>query len=126
MQVGKTIHAPAEAVWQTLIDTRLWPVWGPSIVAVECPQRWISEGVEGRVKTALHLWVPFRISCFSEPLYWHWHVAGIPATGHRVRPLGVASCELIFEIPYNAFFYRPICRRALNNISRITLEQSSR
>lgn len=125
MRVSKRIGAPVEVVWKILIDTRLWSVWGPSVERVECPQRWISAGVKGRLKTAVGLWVPFEITVFEEPLYWDWKVAGIPATGHRLTAKGANNCELAFEIPCGAFLYAPICRRAAGNISRLATEKKA-
>ncbi len=119
MHVVKHIDAPVETVWTILIDTQLWPVWGPTVAAVDCPQRWISSGVKGRVKTALGFWLPFEITAFEEPVYWHWKVGGIPATGHRLIKVSPHSCQLIFEIPFNAFPYAIICRRAAENIARL-------
>ena len=124
MQVAKIIDAPLETVWQILVDTRLWPLWGSSIIAVDCPQRWIAQGVEGWVKTALRIWLPFKISSFDAPLCWNWDVAGIPATGHRLQRLGADRCELIFEVPYGIFFYAAICRRAMENIARLARERN--
>lgn len=124
MNVVKIIDAPIDVVWRILIDTQLWPVWGPSVALVDCQQRWISSGVKGRVKTAFGIWVPFEITAFEAPVYWHWKVGGIPATGHRLRPHGPQHCELIFEIPFGAFPYASICRRAAENIARLTTEKT--
>lgn len=120
MQVTKTINASTEGVWEILIDTSLWPVWGPSVQAVDCSQRYISAGVKGRLKTALGLWADFEITAYEPLRYWGWKVAGIPATGHRLRRLAGETCELIFEMPFVAFPYALICRQALNRIARLT------
>ncbi len=117
MHISKDIDASAEAVWKILTDTELWPVWGPSVVAVDAPQRWIARGVKGRVKTAIGVWLPFEITAFDAPVYWHWKVAGIPATGHRLIPQGPERCTLIFELPRGAFPYASICRRAAEAIA---------
>ncbi len=119
MQVAKQINAPAEAVWNALVDTQQWPHWGPSVKAVECSQRIIAACVEGRVKSILGPWVPFMITRFEPLVYWDWKVAGIPATGHRVKRLGSGRCELIFEMPFVAFPYAVICRQAAERIARL-------
>jgi hypothetical protein len=115
MQVKKKINAPIETVWKILTDTQLWPVWGPSLTAVDCPQRYIFAGAEGWVKTSIGPWLPFVISRCQEPRYWDWSVAGIPATGHRLNALGQGRCELIFEMPLVVFPYAIICRGAAKN-----------
>ncbi len=124
MDVVRLIEAPAETVWKILIDTDQWPLWGPSVARVDCPQRLISAGVKGRVKTVVGLWLPFEITAFEEPVYWHWKVGGIPATGHRVTAKGPNRCELVFEIPFGAFPYAIICRRAAENIARLAKKES--
>ena len=124
MKVSRIIKARPDAVWQVLIDTRLWPEWGPSVKAVETPQRFIAAGVDGRIKTFLGLWLRFEITAFEAPRYWHWSVAGLPATGHRVIPRGRSDCELIFEIPYGAVPYAAICQRAARRIARLAGDSS--
>ena len=119
MDVATEINAPCAQVWEILIDTRLWPEWGPSVRAVDCPGRWIEGGLSGRIKTAFGLWVPFEITDFEAPVYWHWKVAGIAATGHRLREVAPDRCELVFEIPYGAFPYAAVCRRAAGRIARL-------
>jgi hypothetical protein len=119
MHVAKMVDAPTDTVWKILIDTSLWPEWGPSISQVDFPERWIQKGVKGRVKTAIGIWVPFEITAFEAPVYWCWKVGGIPATGHRLKPQDPSHCKLIFEIPYGFFPYALICRRAAENIARL-------
>lgn len=119
MNVRSKINAPRERVWEILTDTLLWPEWGPSVSAVDSPERWIRSGLSGRVKTALGFWVPFEITDFKAPVFWHWRIAGIPATGHRLRKLDSDHCSLIFEIPYGAFPYAAVCRRAARRIARL-------
>ena len=36
-QIDCIIEAPAGIVWRILIDTREWPIWGPSVRAVKSP-----------------------------------------------------------------------------------------
>ena len=119
MKITKVINASAERVWQILIDTRLWPVWGPSVRVVECSHRFISSGVSGQIQTPVRLWVQFKITGFEELNYWNWKVLGVPATGHRVMRLGDQRCELVFELPMIAFPYALICRLAANRIASL-------
>ena len=129
--IARTIDAPAETVWSILIDTDRWPVWGTSIAAVDCPDRFIQDGSHGHVETvgpgALlpglpdgGLRVPFRVTTCADHR-WTWCVAGVPATGHRVESRG-ANCRAAFEIPLPAAAYAPVCRRALVAIERLACD----
>jgi len=119
MQVSQVINAPVEKVWQVLIDTRQWPLWGPSVKAVACSQQCISAGLKGKVQTVIGIWITFEITNFEPLSYWHWKVAGIPATGHQLKKISDTSCELIFELPLVAFPYAVICRRAAKRIAQL-------
>ena len=125
MQVKMRINAPIKTVWKILTDTQLWAGWGPSLKAVDCPQRFITAGAKGRVKTSLGPWLPFVITRCEAPCYWKWAVAGIPATGHRLNELGPGRCELIFEMPLAVFPYALICRRAAKSIARLAEDDVS-
>lgn len=122
MDVGKIIAAPPSTVWHIIISTKLWPIWGPSLKSVDCTDELISLHSTGRVQTAFGAWFPFKITEFQAPLYWNWRVNGIPATGHRIKPLSDHHCELIFEIPYGLFPYVVICQKAAKNIERLALK----
>ncbi|GAA0463029.1 SRPBCC family protein [Halococcus dombrowskii] len=126
--VSRPIDAPADIVWSILTDTDRWPEWGPSIAAVDCPDRFIHEGSHGHVETVgpgallpslsnSGLRVPFRVTSCADRR-WTWRVAGVPATGHRVEPVG-ENCRTAFEIPLPAAAYAPVCRRALIEIERL-------
>ena len=91
--VALEIEAAAERVWEVFVDTQAWPRWGPSVRAVDFPDRIIRSGSAGRVKTALGFWVSFLVTKFEHGRYWNWKVGGVPATGHRVTPLGPHRCE---------------------------------
>lgn len=121
MQVVKVINAPIIRVWEVLTDTRQWPVWGPSVHRVDSPQRYIYCGLQGRLKTAVGIWVTFEITHCEEPVFWDWKVAGFAATGHRLKKLNENSCELIFELPVAAFPYALVCRQAANRIARLAV-----
>lgn len=123
MQVVKVINAPVERVWDLLADTRQWPAWGPSVRHVECPQRYIYSGLQGRLKTAVGIWVKFEITACEPLVFWDWKVFGFAATGHRLKKRTENSCELIFELPFIAFPYALICRLAANRIASMALEK---
>lgn len=119
MNVSRTIDASSETVWRILIDTDLWSLWGPSVAQVNYCQRWLERGAKGHIKTAFGLWLPFEVTVFDPPNYWHWKVAGLPATGHRLTPRSAMSCQLSFEFPLIAFPYGLVCKKALTNIDRL-------
>jgi hypothetical protein len=117
------INAPATAAWELLIDTRRWPEWGPSVARVDCDDRCIGMGTVGRVQTAFGLWLSFQITQFIDGQYWHWKVAGLPATGHRVESIGPSLCKVVFEVPVLAAPYLIICRLAAQRIKSILEEE---
>ena len=119
MQIRHVISAPPEQVWNVLIDTRQWPVWGPSVRAVKSPHHYIDAGLKGSLQTAIGLWVPFAITDFEPLHFWSWEVAGIPATGHRLTKIDENHSELIFEMPAVALPYALICRQAARRIGRL-------
>lgn len=87
--------------------------------AVFAPERRIREGTRGWILTAFGLALPFRVTAYAEGRFWAWKVAGIPATGHRVVPLGPAACRVVFELPRLAAPYAAVCRRACRNLARL-------
>lgn len=119
METAVEMGAPAAAAWELLTDTRRWPEWGPSVTGVECGERFIGPGTTGWVRTVIGLRVPFRITDFEAGRRWCWEVAGIPATGHRVEPLGPERCRVIFEVPLLAAPYLAVCRVAALKIRAI-------
>jgi len=110
------IAAPAARVWSILIDTCLWPVWGPSLRRVAGTGRFIDAAARGRLQTALGIWLSFEIDHFDDGRYWSWRVAGVRATGHRVEPLDTDRCSLSFDVPMLAAPYLPVCRVACRRI----------
>jgi hypothetical protein len=118
IEVSRELPVPADRAWSLLTDTDRWPEWGPSVRAVECADRHIRVGSTGTVETVLGIGVPFEITA-CEPYRWAWRVARIPATGHRVEPLGEDRCRVVFEVPLPAAGYVPVCRRALDRIAHV-------
>lgn len=111
-----TIEAPAEEVWQLLIDPDAWPRWGPSVLAGQVDGQRFDAGATGRVRVPPGLWLPFEVTHFEPGTYWAWKVAGVPATGHRVTPTS-SGCRVAFETPWWAPGYLAVCAIALRRIA---------
>jgi hypothetical protein len=92
------IDAPASSVWPLIAEFRYWPAWGPSVRAVDSQAAVIASGVRGRVQTTIGLWLPFRIERCEREVFWDWSVAGVHATGHRLRPISEERCEVEFSV----------------------------
>jgi len=117
--VAAGVDAPAERVWDLLIDTERWPEWGPTVAAVDSPARRIGPGATGRIEVRVGVRVPFEVRGFDESeMRWHWDVARVPATGHHVAATD-DGCRVEFEIPLAAGGYAPVCRRACRNVARL-------
>lgn len=106
----------AATAWRLLIDTETWPQWGPSVRAVDAPERLIGPGLRGRVQTVAGFWLPFEITRWRPGRDWAWHVAGLPATGHLVEPLAPSRCRVTFTVPSWAPLYLPVCGAALRRL----------
>lgn len=119
LEISRVVGAEPERVWHFLTDTFTWDDWGPSVLAVQSSDRYIKKGSHGRIKTALHFWVPFEITDFDSGVYWSWRVLGIKATGHRLERLGESSCRLVFQVPFWAAPYLVVCNIALDRIVRL-------
>lgn len=115
-EIGHILHSPSEEVWNLITDTSRWPEWGPSVIAVDCMDRYIRNGSRGRIKVPLGIWVPFLITDFKDKCYWSWKIWGIHATGHRIEPLDDLSCNIFFVVPTLAAPYLFVCWIAIKRI----------
>jgi hypothetical protein len=113
----------AATAWRLLTDTETWPQWGPSVRAVDAPERLIGPGSCGRVQTVAGVWLPFEITRWLPGREWAWHVARFPATGHIVAPLAPSLCRVTFTIPSWAPCYLPVCRTALHRLYGLAMMQ---
>jgi hypothetical protein len=118
--ICRELQVPPSEAWQIFTDTRLWPLWGPSVQAVECATRYIVAGSRGRIKTSVGLWLPFIITEYQQERSWQWQVGGVRATGHKLTRLSKTRSEICFDMPLWAVFYLPICWLALHRIERLT------
>jgi hypothetical protein len=121
--VRRHVAARGDAVWAVLTDTTLWPVWGPTVRAVELTDGGtrIGPGSTGRVGTATGIWLPFEVTDWDEGRRWAWRVAGIPATGHAVEedPETPSRSRVTIEVPAWAPFYAAVGWIALGRIGRL-------
>jgi hypothetical protein len=122
IQTGHCVKASPEAIWDVLTDTTRWVLWGPSITAAECSERYIRKGSTGRVRTSLGFWLPFLVTHFDHGRFWSWRVGGIPATGHRVEALSPDKSCVLFEVPIFAAPYIIVCRIAAKRIADLLNE----
>ena len=117
MEVRRHVHAPASAVWEQLARTACWPSWGPSVAGVDPADATVHTGMTGRVRTAVGVWLPFRITDVVDGVSWAWEVAGVNATTHRVEPRPDGSCDAVMGVPGWAPFYAPVCALGLRRIA---------
>lgn len=115
--VDKLIAAPSSAVWEVLVDLRAWPKWGPTIsrARLDPPHSELALHVTGTVQTSLGFAVPFVVTEFEPGRHWAWKVAGVPATHHRVEPVGDQTRATITVPPW-AIAYLAVCVIGLRRI----------
>ena len=123
--VSRVMTTSPDAAWDLLTDTTRWAEWSPTVAAVECDDRHVVGGSEGRVQTRLGLWVGFVVTDFEPGRLWRWKVSGIPATGHRVDPVGTGSdpgaAKVVIEVPVWAALYGSVSARALRRFERLAV-----
>lgn len=112
----REIDAPAEVLWQLLIDPREWPRWGPSLRSARLDGATFETGATGTIRTVMGVDVSFEITDHIDGRQWAWKVAGIPATDHRVEPLGPDRCRIGFGVPWAAAPYLAVCDVALRRL----------
>ncbi|WP_406816481.1 SRPBCC family protein [Mycobacterium sp. M23085] len=117
LTVDKDIAAAPAAVWRLLVDVDAWPKWGPTISGARLDEPYTELGlhVTGTVQTSLLVSVPFVVTEFEPGRSWAWRVAGVPATRHRVDPMGDGARASI-DVPWWAAPYAAVCAIALRRI----------
>jgi len=125
ISVCRDIAAAPEVVWDILTDTRLWPVWGPSLLDVDCKNRYIATGSRGKVKTLFFFWLPFTITTCRRMEFWTWNIGFVEATGHKLIRKSDTSCALCFDMAWWGAVYIPICWLALLKIDKMASPKSS-
>jgi hypothetical protein len=119
--VSREVDAPASAAWEVLVDLDRWPRWGPSVrsATLDDGTRRLSAGVTGRVVPVVGPPLRFVVTEFAEGERWSWSVAGVPATSHRVEPVGEDRCRVAMGIAWPAAPYLAVCGVALGRIDRL-------
>jgi uncharacterized protein YndB with AHSA1/START domain len=121
--VARRLPASPAAVWDALVDTTTWSVWGPSVagVALDHPGPRIGPGSTGRVRTAVGVWLPFTVTDWEEGRRWAWSIGPVPATGHGVEAVAGAPDRAlaVIDVPVWAPAYAPLCWVALGRIGRV-------
>ena len=119
LNVGKLLDFAPNMVWDLLTDTDKWTSWGPTLKEVDCRERFIRKGSNGKVLTIFGCWLPFVITEYKHASFWDWEVASLRATGHRVESIESGGCKLWFEVPIIAAPYAFICQLALRRIETL-------
>ncbi|MEZ0339083.1 SRPBCC family protein [Mycobacterium sp. pV006] len=121
--VSRDIPAPADTVWQILVDLDAWPRWGPTVSGASLDGPGFELGTTGRVWTPVGVPLPFTISELDPGRMWGWRVAGVPATRHGVEP-GGQRCRAWMSAPLWAPAYLPVLAEALRRIEKMAVEQA--
>jgi hypothetical protein len=123
LAVDKLIAAPPTAAWDVLVDLDAWPKWGPTVrgARLDPPHTELGLHATGTVQTSLGFNVPFVITEFEPGRHWAWQVAGIPATHHRVDPVGDRA-QVSISVPWWAGAYLAVCSIALRRIDALARE----
>ncbi|MGE2736245.1 SRPBCC family protein [Mycolicibacterium vaccae] len=118
--VSRDIPAPADTVWQILVDLEAWPRWGPTVARASLDGPGFELGATGRVWTPVGVPLPFAISELDPGRVWGWHVAGVPATRHGVEP-GGQRCRAWMSAPLWGPGYLPVLSIALRRIEQMAV-----
>jgi hypothetical protein len=117
VSISRIVHTPIQNAWDLLTDTRKWHHWGPTVIAAESSERYISKGSKGRVQIPGGNWLQFVVTEYEHCHYWNWRVASVKATGHRVESLDADNCRITFALPIFGAPYVIVCWIALRRMA---------
>ncbi len=120
LRADRVIAAPPAAVWELLVDLDAWPHWGPTIrrARLDAPHTELALHATGTVQTSLLVTVPFVVTEFDPGRQWAWRVAGVPATRHRVDPVGDGA-RVSIAVPWWSAPYLTVCSVAVRRIEEM-------
>ncbi len=121
--VTRELEVPAALAWELLTDTAAWPGWGPSVRSARLDQGRFEAGATGSLTTTIGVRLGFELTEVEPGRAWSWEVMGVPATGHRVDPLGPRRCRVGFSVPWPAVAYLPVCSLGLRNLERMAVDR---
>lgn len=118
---SRDVEAPAERVWDVLVDLDQWPRWGPTVsgARLDQPGRRLGPDSTGAVRTPLGLWLPFAIDRWVEGREWSWRVAGLPATHHQVLVQGPMSSRVEMGVPVWAAPYLAVVAVGVRRVAAL-------
>jgi hypothetical protein len=120
LTADRVVAAPPAAVWALLVDLDAWPRWGPTIrrARLDEPHTELGLRATGTVQTSLLVAVPFVVTEFDPGRHWAWKVAGVPATHHRVDPVGDGA-RVSIAVPWWSAPYLTVCSVAVRRIEKM-------
>lgn len=120
LTADRVVAAPPAAVWALLVDLDAWPQWGPTIrrARLDEPHTELGLRATGTVQTSLLVAVPFVVTEFDPGRHWAWKVAGVPATHHRVDPVGDGA-RVSIAVPWWSAPYLTVCSVAVRRIHKM-------
>lgn len=115
------VDGPAERAWDVLVDLNQWPRWGPTVSAarLDQPGRRLGPRSTGAIRTPVGLWVSFAVERWVEGEEWSWRVAGVPATRHRVQPLGAERSRVEMGVPLWAAPYLAVVAIGVRRVAAL-------
>ena len=117
------VAAPAEVVWDDLVDLTAWPSWGPTVRSARLDDGGTLLGAEATGSLVTTLGVPLRFEVdgwcgAGARRSWSWRVAGVRATGHGVVETGPEACRVWMSVPWWAPAYLGVVAPALVRLRR--------